>query len=95
MPLTHVLMSAAVTVSVAGVSYAAFNPDRVEKHAREVAGQATCRTVDAAIVAYVALHDEAPRRIADLADFVDGDITAYRIVDGLAAGPGCPVHRRR
>jgi len=64
-PLTHVLMSAAVTVSVAGVSYAAFNPDRVEKHAREVAGQATCRTVDAAIVAYVALHDEAPRRTAD------------------------------
>ena len=88
-------MSAAVTVSVAGVSYAAMNPDRAEKHAREVASQATCRTVDSAIVAYVALHDEAPRRIADLTGFVDGDITAYRIVDGLAAGPGCRARRQR
>ena len=95
MPLTRVLMSAAVTVSVAGVSYAALNPGRMETNAREVASQATCRTVNAAIVAYSALHDEAPRQTADLADFVDGDITAYRIVDGRAAGPGCPVHRRR
>lgn len=88
-------MSAVVTISVAGVSYAAMNPAKAEEHAREVASQATCRTVDSAIVAYVALHDEAPRRIADLADFVDGDITAYRIVDGLAAGPGCRAHPRR
>jgi hypothetical protein len=88
-------MSAAVTVSVAGVSYAALNPDRIEKNAREVARQATCRTVNAAIVAYVAQYEEAPRRTADLVDLVDGDLTAYRIVDGRAAGPGCPVHRRR
>lgn len=88
-------MSAVVTVSVAGVSYAALNPDRMEKHAREVASQATCRTVDTAIVAYLGLHDEAPRRIGDLTGFVDGDITAYRIVDGRAAGPGCPTRRRR
>jgi hypothetical protein len=94
-PLTHVLMSAVVTVSVAGVSYAAMNPDKAEKHAREVAGQATCRTVDAAIVAYLALHDEAPHQIGDLADLVDGDIAAYRIIDGLAAGPGCRTHPRR
>jgi hypothetical protein len=71
------------------------NPDRAEKHAREVASQATCRTVDTAIVAYVAVHDEAPKRIADLTDFVDGDITAYRIVDGLAAGPGCRTRLQR
>jgi len=88
-------MSTAVTVSVVGVSYAAFNPDKAEKHAREVASRATCRTVDAAIVAYLALHDEAPRRIDDLTGFVDGDISAYRIVDGLAAGPGCQSHAQR
>ena len=82
-------MAAAVTVSVAGVSYAALNPASLEAHARSVAAQATCRTVDSAIVAYVGLHDEPPTSITDLATFVDGDITAYRIVDGVAAGPGC------
>jgi hypothetical protein len=82
-------MAAAVTVSVAGVSYAAFNPDEAEGHAREVAAQATCRTVDSAIAAYVVLHDEAPAGVADLAEYVKGDITAYRIVEGVAAGPGC------
>jgi hypothetical protein len=89
------LMSAAVTVSVAGVSYATLNPERTEQRAREVASQATCRTVDSAIVAYVAVRDEAPKRIADLTDFVNGDITAYRIVGGLAAGPGCKTHLPR
>ena len=88
-------MSTAITVSVAGVSYAALNPDRLERHAREVASQATCRTVDSAIVAYVALHDETPRQVGDLTDFVDGDITAYRIVNGMAAGPGCRAHLQR
>jgi hypothetical protein len=71
------------------------NPDRTEENARQVANRASCRTVDSAIVAYVALYDEGPKRIADLADFVDGDITAYRIVDGVAAGPGCTTHLRR
>jgi len=71
------------------------NPAEAEQRAREVAGQATCRTVDSAIVAYVALNDEAPRQIGDLTEFVNGDITAYRIVDGMAAGPGCTTHRRR
>jgi hypothetical protein len=89
------LMSAAITVSVAGVSYAALDPDKTEERARAVASQATCRTVTSAIAAYVALHDEAPRQIADLTEFVDGDITAYRIVGGVAAGPGCKSHLRR
>ncbi|WP_433359738.1 hypothetical protein ACQPZX_25490 [Actinoplanes sp. CA-142083] len=89
MHLTHVAMAAAVTVSAAGVSYAALNPDRLEKQAQAVADRASCRTVDAAIIAYVGLHDEPPATIADLKGFVKGDITAYRIVDGVAAGPGC------
>jgi hypothetical protein len=87
--LTHVAMAAAVTVSAAGVSYAALNPDRLEKQAQQVADRASCRTVDTAITAYVAIHDEAPTSIADLAGYVKGDITAYRIAGGVAAGPGC------
>lgn len=89
MHLTHVVMSAAVTLSVAGVSYAALKPDAVERETRVVADQVTCRAVDEAIVAYVGLNGSEPRSIAQLAGFVDGDIRAYRIVAGRAAGPGC------
>ena len=34
--------------------------------------------------AATALH-----RIADLKPYVDGDISAYRLVGGVASGPGC------
>ena len=83
-------MGAAITVSLIGVSYAAFNTDTVTEHARTVADEATCRAVDDAIVAYLAQHDAAPRTIGDVAPYVRGDISAYRIAGGLAAGPGCP-----
>jgi hypothetical protein len=82
-------MAAAVTLSVAGVSYSALDPAKLEAQARTVAAQASCHTVDAAIVAYVAAHDTAPRTVADLAGYVKGDITAYTIVQGVAHGPGC------
>ncbi|GAA2608760.1 hypothetical protein [Paractinoplanes durhamensis] len=89
MHLTHVAMAAAVTVSIAGVSYAALSPDELEATARVVADQASCRTVDAAIVAFVGANGAPPASVADLAGYVKGDITAYSIVDGVAAGPGC------
>ena len=82
-------MASVVTVSIAGVSYSALKPEELEAHARSVAAQADCRTVDTAIVAYVTTHDRDPRTIADLRGLVKGDISAYRIVDGMAAGPGC------
>jgi hypothetical protein len=87
--LTELMMAAAITVSVGGVAYAELNPDEISAPAREVAAQATCRTVDTAIAAYMAVYDEEPATVADLADLVEGDITAYRIADGVAAGPGC------
>lgn len=82
-------MAAAVTVSISGVSYAALNPQKLEADARVVANQATCRTVDTAIVAYVGQHGQAPKTVRQLKEYVDGDISRYRIVDGVAAGPGC------
>jgi len=54
-----------------------------------VAAAASCDTVDTAIVAYLARTDQVPTSIGDLAGYVKGDITAYRIVNGVAAGPGC------
>ena len=82
-------MAAALTVSIAGVSYAGLNRDTLTDSARSVADRATCRTVKEAIVGYTALNDRPPASIRDLAPFVDGDISAYRIVRGVAAGPGC------
>jgi hypothetical protein len=88
--MSGVAIAAAVTVSVAGASYAAFNPDVLVSRTVAVADQADCRTVDAAIVAYVAGHDAPPAGIDDIRPYVRGDISAYRISGGMAAGPGCP-----
>lgn len=82
-------MAAVVTLSVSGVSYTVLNSSAVEQSAEQVAGQATCRTVESAIVAYAGAHGVPPRSVADLAGYVDGDIRGYRIVGGRAAGPGC------
>lgn len=89
MQLTDIMMAAAIAASVAGVAYAELNPDDMAEPARKVAAAATCRTVNSAIVAYAAIYDQDPKSIADLSALVDGDITAYRIVAGAAAGPGC------
>jgi hypothetical protein len=87
--LTEVAMAAAITVSVGGGSYAALNIDGISATAHTVADRASCRTVDEAIVAYLAQHDTAPATITQLRPYVRGDISAYRIVRGRAAGPGC------
>lgn len=87
--MSEVAMAAAITVSVVGVSYVAFKPDAMTEAAEAVAAQATCRAVDQAILAYVAQHDTVPRDVADVRPYVDGDVSAYRIVRGRAAGPGC------
>jgi len=87
--LSEVAMAAAITVSIAGVSYAALNTDSVRSTAVTVASQASCRAVDQAIVGYVAQHNTPPTAIGQLQPWVRGDISAYRIVKGRAAGPGC------
>ncbi len=83
-------MAAVITVSAAGVSYVAINPEALTARAEAVADQAGCRAVEQAIAAYTAAHDRAPRSITALRPYVRGDISAYRLVGGRAAGPGCP-----
>ncbi len=84
-------MAAVITVSAAGVSYVAINPEALTARAEAVADQAGCRAVEQAILAYVTTHDEPPRSITALRPYVRGDISAYRVVRGAAAGPGCPT----
>jgi hypothetical protein len=87
--LIELAMTSALTVSIAGVSYAAYSPAKMEARAQVVADQATCRTVDTAIVGYLMNNDTVPTSVRQLEDYVRGDISRYRIVDGVAAGPGC------
>ena len=84
-------MAAAITVSIAGASYAAFNSDVLVRRAEVVAESADCRTVDTAIVAYLARNDVAPAGIDQIKPYVRADVSAYRIVNGQATGPGCPA----
>ncbi|GAA2580656.1 hypothetical protein GCM10010435_67470 [Winogradskya consettensis] len=89
MNLTEAAMAAAVTLSIGGVSYAVLNSDALTARTQQVANAVSCRTVDEAIVAYVAQNDRTPTRLSQLRAYVKGDISAYRIVNGVAAGPGC------
>jgi hypothetical protein len=87
--LTEAAMAAAITVSIAGVSYAALDQNAVVGRASQVADAASCSTVNDAIVAYLAQNGVAPTRITELKPYVKGDISRYRIAGGVAAGPGC------
>jgi hypothetical protein len=92
--MTGLLMTAAVTVSVVGISYVALHPDDLTGRAETVADQVSCHTVDDAVVAYAAQHGAEPRTIADLRPYVRGDISAYSLVGGLPTGPGCTTAAR-
>jgi hypothetical protein len=78
-----------VTLGASGASYSALDSQELEAQARLVADSATCRTVDTAIVGFIAMNGADPTSIAQLRPYVKGDISRYRIVDGMAAGPGC------
>ncbi|BFU44459.1 hypothetical protein KRMM14A1004_26960 [Krasilnikovia sp. MM14-A1004] len=93
--MTELAMAAAITVGVGGASYAAMDVQGLTRSAEAVAERATCRAVDEAIVAYYAQEGKVAQRLAELQPFVQGDISAYRIRDGRAAGPGCPPRTPR
>ena len=91
MRISGLVWMAIMTIGTAGVTYAAFRPGGITERVRAVSDQATCHTLDNAAAAYLALNDEPPAGIDDLKAYVSGDLTRYRIVDGLPAGPGCPA----
>ncbi|GIE78162.1 hypothetical protein Aph02nite_41120 [Actinoplanes philippinensis] len=90
MRLIEIAMTSAITMSIGGVSYVALNPAQYKSRAQTVADQATCRTVDTAIMGYLMNTGTTPTSVRQLKDYVRGDISKYRIVNGMAAGPGCP-----
>jgi len=89
--MNEAVVAAAVTVSISGVSYAAFSSDTLLRRTEVVVGAAECRSVDTAIVGYLALNGVEPTTIEQVQPYVRGDVSTYRIVNGQAAGPGCPA----
>jgi hypothetical protein len=88
--LTELAVALAVASgTVAGAATALDVPVLVGEATR-TAELASCRTVETAVVAYVAEHDTAPVRMADLFPLLRGDVTGYRLLAGGAVtGPGC------
>jgi hypothetical protein len=89
--ISEAIVAAAVTLGISGVSYAAFTSDTLVRRTEAVADAADCRAVDTAIVGYLADHGAAPTSLDQVKPYVRGDVSAYRIRDGRAAGPGCPA----
>ncbi len=59
------------------------------EQARRVAAQETCRSVELAVVAFAGERGHPPADIGQVRAYLRGDVSAYRIVDGAADGPGC------
>jgi hypothetical protein len=87
----HVVATMVITTGSAATATVALDLPTMLAQTRAVATGATCRSVNIAILGYVAEHDRTPVSIADLAPYTRGDISAYRIVGGVASGPGCPT----
>jgi hypothetical protein len=92
--ISEAAVAAVVTISIAGSSYAVFNTDMLKRRTEVVVNTANCRAVDTAVVGYVGDHGVAPTSIDQVAPYVRGDVSAYRLLNGHAAGPGCPAGTR-
>jgi hypothetical protein len=89
--IVQVAISLALTTGATGGALNAIDSQAVISETTGVAQAASCHTVAAAIVAYLAEHDTDPRSIGELRPYVDGDIAAYRLVGDEVHGPGCPA----
>ncbi len=89
--LIEAAVTLAVTLGTTATGLTAFDPQDRLSGVREIADRAGCRTVEAAVAAHLAAHDALPGSITDLAPYVRGDVSGYRLVRGVVTGPGCPA----
>ncbi|WP_412734941.1 hypothetical protein [Krasilnikovia sp. MM14-A1259] len=95
MRLSELAIAAVITAGVAGASYSAVDVQGQTRAAEAVAQRADCRAVDEAILAFYAEQGRVPQQVRDIASYIRGDVSAYRISDGRAVGPGCPPRTPR
>jgi hypothetical protein len=91
--LTEVAATAAVTLGIAAAAPVVMDLAGLQGKAETTAATATCRSIDNAISAYVAEHNEVPTLLLQVESYVRGDTSAYRIELGHAIGPGCDTAR--
>lgn len=89
MNFTETAIVTAITLSAAGVAFAVMDPAALTHRAEVTAVKASCRAVEQAVLAYADQRATPPTVIADVRPYVHGDISDYRLVDGLVVGPGC------
>ncbi len=89
MKLTELVVSLALATGTAGAMSTVLDVPALVAGATSVSERAGCRTVETAIAAYAAEHDAPPVRIADVRPYLRGEVSGYRVVGGVATGPGC------
>jgi hypothetical protein len=93
--LTEMTVTAIVTLGTVATAAVSVDIPELSRQAEGTAGQANCRAVDTAILAYYSEEQVLPTAIKDVEPYIQGDISAYRIVSGKAAGPGCGPAAKR
>ena len=86
---TAVVMT--VTLSTVAIAWTQMDAPRMSARTVAAAAQVSCHTVETAIAAYATDRGVPAATITDIRPYVLGDISAYRIDRGHAAGPGCPT----
>jgi type II secretory pathway pseudopilin PulG len=93
--LTEITMTAVVTLGTVASAAVSVNMPALTRQSEATADQVTCRAVDTAIMAYYTEQQALPTVIADVTPYLQGDVSAYRVVSGRADGPGCDTLHRR
>jgi hypothetical protein len=95
MNITEVAMVAAITLGTVATAAVSMDVPALSRQAESTVARANCRSVDTAIIAYVSEWEVLPAALKDVKPYVQGDVTAYRIVAGKAVGPGCNAYYQR
>jgi hypothetical protein len=91
MRLTEVVMSMGVALGGLAAAVHVLDLPVLSQRSERVATTASCRAVNLAILAYASRTDTVPTHVEQVRPWVTGDVSAYRLVDGVATGPGCPT----
>jgi hypothetical protein len=87
--LTEMTMVATITLGTVASAAMTMDVPAMSKDAQATVSLANCRQVNTAILAFYAERQAQPTSLADVDPYVQGDISAYRVVRGKAVGPGC------
>lgn len=91
MKLIEVVVSMTVVLGAGAIAVTSLNVPKLIGGSQQATAGVSCHTVRTAVASYATEHDAPPGGIDDLRPYVQGDISAYRIVPpGLeVVGPGC------